>query len=79
MDLWLEAEVRVRRDELYAVARLARLIRLAESGRSGHFSRIANSFPPVLAVSRCVGEASYRLPLIHERDHSPDSSSSGLS
>ena len=34
MDLWLDAEVRMRRDELYAVARLARLIRLAESGRS---------------------------------------------
>jgi hypothetical protein len=46
MDLWLEAEVRARRDELYAVARLARLIRLAESGRSiGHLrSRIANFF-----------------------------------
>ncbi|HEY8320762.1 MAG TPA: hypothetical protein VIG46_03080 [Candidatus Baltobacteraceae bacterium] len=43
MDLWLEAEVRARRDELYAVARLARLIRLAESGRSiGLRGRIAN-------------------------------------
>ncbi len=43
MDLWLQAEVRVRREELYAVARLARLIRLAESGRSTGFrGRIAD-------------------------------------
>jgi hypothetical protein len=43
MDLWLQAEARARRDELYAVARLARLIRLAESGRStGLRSRIAD-------------------------------------
>lgn len=43
MDLWLEAEVRVRRDELYDVARVTRQVRLAESGRStGIRGRIAD-------------------------------------
>jgi len=43
MEPWLQAEIRVRRDELYDVARAARLTRLAESGRStGIRGRIAD-------------------------------------
>ncbi|MBV8155769.1 MAG: hypothetical protein JO029_06535 [Candidatus Eremiobacteraeota bacterium] len=34
MELWLEAEIRMRRDDAMETARRSRLIRLAESGRS---------------------------------------------
>jgi hypothetical protein len=34
MDYWLEAEIRMRRDQLFIDAHRVRLIRLAESGRS---------------------------------------------
>lgn len=43
MDYRLEAELRARRDEIFAFAKRRRLIRLAESGRSiGLRARIAN-------------------------------------
>jgi hypothetical protein len=34
MELWLEAEIRMRRDDAFHAARSRRMIRLAESGRS---------------------------------------------
>jgi hypothetical protein len=34
MDLWLEAEIRMRRDDAFASARDRRMIRTVESGRS---------------------------------------------
>jgi hypothetical protein len=43
MDLWLEAEVRMRRDDAFAAARTRRIIDKAKSGRSRRFrERIAD-------------------------------------
>jgi hypothetical protein len=43
MDLWLEAEIRMRRDDVYAAARTRRMIRLAQRGRSSSIrERIAD-------------------------------------
>lgn len=42
MELWLEAEIRMRRDDAFDAARRSRIIRLAQSGRSnGVRERIA--------------------------------------
>jgi len=43
MDLWLEAEIRGRREEAFACAQHRRMIRLVESGRSSSIrGRIAD-------------------------------------
>ncbi len=39
MDLWLQTEVRMRRDDAFRVAHRKRLARLAESGRSRSIRR----------------------------------------
>lgn len=39
MDLWLQTEVRMRRDDALRVAHRKRLVRLAESGRSRSIRR----------------------------------------
>jgi hypothetical protein len=41
MDLWLDAEIRVRRDDALAFAELARRARLCESARSRSIRAIA--------------------------------------
>jgi hypothetical protein len=44
MELWLEAEIRIRRDDVLESVRRSRLSRLAASGRSTRFRiRIADS------------------------------------
>jgi len=44
MELWLETEIRMRRDDAMETARRTRLMRLAESGRSKSVrTRIADS------------------------------------
>jgi hypothetical protein len=44
MELWLEAEIRMRRDDAFTAARARRMIRMAESGRSSSIrGRIAAS------------------------------------
>jgi len=43
MELWLETEIRMRRDDAFKSAQRSRLLRLAESGRSSSVrTRLAN-------------------------------------
>ena len=58
MELWLEAEIRVRRDDALEIARRRRLIRLAAGGRSTRVRiRIAESAQAMSDVLAAVARS----------------------